>query len=209
MAARGLIRRALGSRQLLPGPRWVRLGLNAVRTSLTADAAHALLIGLAARLGEHCQVGVVSGAEVMYVDSACGARGVGLQFEPGEHLPFGRASTGKLFLAEMSDSALPGFLGRRPLRRYMQSTVTDPAALIAQGEEVWPRGWASTDGEYAAGVVECAVPIQDGKDAMLFSLAIAIPTVRTPFSAITRFLPALRAVAKVIGAALATGRSAR
>ena len=145
----------------------------------------------------------------MYVDSVCSARGVGQQFEPGEHVPFGRASTGKRCPAEMSDSALPGFLGRRPLPRHTQTTITDPAALIAHVQEVRRRGWASTDGECAPGVVGCAVPIRDGKDALLASLVIAIPAAGTPFRAVTRFVPALREAAKATGAAVATGRSAR
>ena len=37
--------------------------------------------------GMHCQIGITSGTEVVYQDSARGARGASLQFEPGEHIP--------------------------------------------------------------------------------------------------------------------------
>ncbi len=208
LEARGLIRRALGSRQLSPGPRLINLGLDAARAAFTGDAAHLLLVGLASRLGEHCQIGVVSGTEVVYVDSARGARGASLQFEPGERLPIHCTSTGKLFLAELDDAGLARFLGRRPLRRYTPSTITDPATLIVPVREARRRGWAATDGEYAAGVVGCAVPIRGRNNAMLASLAIAIPSVRTPFSAVHRFVPALRDAAKAIGATIEAGRAA-
>lgn len=208
LEARGLIRRGLGTRQLSPGPQLISLGLSTSRAAFTSDAAHLLLVGLAASLGEHCQIGAVSGTEVAYVDSARGARGASLQFEPGEHVPLHCTSTGKLFLAELDDAELPRFLGKRPLRRYTPSTVTDPAALIEQVQEVRRRGWASTDGEYAAGVVGCAVPIRGSNHVMLASLAVAIPAARTPFSAIHRFVPALRETAKAISAAIEPDRAA-
>ncbi len=209
LESRGLIRRALGARHLSPGPRLVSLGLDAARAAFASDAAHLLLIGLAARLGEHCQIGVVHGTEVVYVDSARGARGAHLQFEPGGHVPLHCTSTGKLFLAELDDAELQRFVGRHPLRRYTPSTITDAAGLIEQVQEVRARGWASTDGEYAAGVVGCAVPIRGSNHTMLASLAVAIPAVRTPFNAVHRFVPALRDTARAIGAAVESGRAPR
>jgi DNA-binding IclR family transcriptional regulator len=207
LESRRLVRRGLNTRQLLPGPRLIAMGLDAVRAAVTGDAAHLLLVGLAARLGEHCQIGVVSGAEVVYVDSARGARGASLQFEPGERVPIHCTSTGKLFLAELDDAVLPCFVGSRPLRRYTPSTVTDPIALLAQVREARRRGWAATDGEYVAGVVGCAVPIKSRDGAMLASLAMAIPEVRTPFSTVHRFVPALREAAKAIGDAIEARRT--
>ncbi len=159
-------------------------------------------------MGEHCQIGVVSGTDVVYVDSVRGARGASLQFEPGERAPIHCTSTGKLFLAELDDASLSSFLGNRPLPRHTASTVTDPAALCDQVREVRRRGWASTDGEYVAGVVGCAVPIRDRKGAMLASMAVAIPEARTKCRALHRVVPALRDTAKAIGAAIEASRAA-
>jgi IclR family transcriptional regulator, acetate operon repressor len=209
LEARGLIRRPLGTRQLSPGPRLVSLGLDAACAAFTSDAAHLLLVGLAARLSEHCQIGIVDGTEVVYMDSAHGARSARLQFEPGARAPLHCTSTGKLFLAELNDAELSRFLGRRPLRRYSPSTITDPATLIEQVRDVRRRGWAATDGEYAAGVVGCAVPIRGTNNVMLASLAVAIPSVRTPFNAVQRFVPPLRDTANAIATAIAAGRSPR
>jgi len=206
LESRGLIRRPLGTRQLSPGTRLLALGLGAARATFTSDVPHQLLVGLAASLGEHCQIGVVSGTEVVYLDSARGARGASLQFEPGERVPIHCTSTGKLFLAELDDAALARFLGRRPLRRYTPSTITDPAKLIAQVKQVRAHGWAATDGEYAAGVVGCAVPIRGHDGAMIASLAVAVPAARTAFAVVHRFVPALREAAKAIGAAIDAAR---
>lgn len=208
LEARRLIRRGLGTRHLSPGPRLIGLGLDAARAAVTGDAAHLLLAGLAARLGEHCQIGVVSETDVVYVDSVRGARAASLQFEPGERAPIHCTSTGKLFLAELDDAGLSGFLGNRPLPRHTATTVTEPAALRDQVREVRRRGWASTDGEYVAGVVGCAVPIRDSNGAMLASLAVAIPEARIKCGAVHRLVPALRDTAKAIAAAIDTSRSA-
>jgi IclR family transcriptional regulator, acetate operon repressor len=208
LEARRLIRRGLGTRYLSPGPRLIGLGLDAARAAVTGEATHRLLVGLAARLGEHCQIGVVSGTDVVYVDSVRGTRGASLQFEPGEHAPIHCTSTGKLFLAELDDASLSSFLGTRPLPRHTASTVSDPAALRTQVHAVRRRGWASTDGEYVAGVVGCAVPIRDRNGAMLASLAVAIPEARTKCSGLHRVVPALRETAKAIGAAIEVSRTA-
>ena len=209
LEVRGMIRRALGTRQLSPGPRLIGIGLDASRATFISDAAHLLLVGLAARLGEHCQIGVLSGTEVIYVDSARGARGASLQFEPGERVPIHCTSTGKLFLAELDDAVLPGFLGSRPLRRHTPSTITDPVALLAQVREARRRGWAATDGEFVTGVVGCAVPIRYGNGVMLASLAIAVPEARTAFSGVHRFVPVMRDAAKQIGEAIEASRATR
>ena len=209
LESRALIRRPLGTRHLSPDTRLLALGLGAARAAFTTDAPHQLLVGLAASLGEHCQIGVIRGTEVVYLDSARGARGASLQFEPGEHVPIHCTSTGKLFLAELGDTALARFLGRRPLRRYTPSTITDPVKLIAQVKEVRRRGWAATDGEYATGVVGCAVSIRGRGDTMIASLAVAVPAARTSFAAVHRFVPALREAAKAIGGAVEAAHSPR
>lgn len=203
LEARGLIRRVLGTRQLAPGARLLGLGLGAARAAFMGDAPHQLLVSLAAQLREHCQIGVISGTEVVYLDSAKGARGASLQFEPGEHAPIHCTSTGKLFLAELDDAELVRVIGRRPLRRFTPSTITNPAGLIEEVKMVRRRGWAATDSEYAAGVVGCAVPIRGRDNVMIASLAVAVPAARTTASAVHRFVPALREAAKAMGAALA------
>lgn len=209
LQSRALIRRSVGSRQLSPGTRLLGVGLAAARAAFTSELPHQLLIGLAASVGEHCQIGVIRGTEVVYLHSARGARGASLQFEPGEHVPIHCTSTGKLFLAELDDAALARFLGRRPLRRYTPSTITDPVRLTAQVKDVRRRGWAATDGEYVAGVVGCALPIRGRNDVMIASLAVAIPAARTAFNAVHHFVPALRETARQIGAAVDTGRAPR
>jgi len=209
LESRALIRRAVGSRQLSPGARLLGLGLAAARAAFTSDAPHQLLVGLATSLGEHCQIGVISDTEVVYLDSARGARGASLQFEPGEHAPIHCTSTGKLFLAELDDAALARFLGRRSLRRYTPSTITDPVRLTAEVKDAGRRGWAATDGEYVAGVVGCAVPVRDRNNAMIASLAVAIPAARTAFSVVHRVVPAMRETAKAISTAVDTPRAPR
>lgn len=209
LESRALIRRLPGSRQLSPGTRLLGLGLGAARAAFTGDVPHQLLVRLATHLREHCQIGVISETEVVYLDSAQGARGASLQFEPGAHAPIHCTSTGKLFLAELDDTDLRRFVGRRPLPRYTPSTITDPVRLIAQVKVVRRRGWAATDGEYATGVVGCAVPIRGRANSMIASLAVAVPEARTTFGAVHRFVPALREAAKAIGAALETARRPR
>jgi len=67
---RGLLKRSLGSKKVVIGEAFVRLGISAVDAALRGDRPHQILLALSASLGEHVQVGIRSDNEVLYVDTA-------------------------------------------------------------------------------------------------------------------------------------------
>lgn len=209
---RGLLGRALGSRRLLPGPRLLRFGLDIARRGALRDLVQAILAGVAEETGEQCQIGVVSGHEVVYVGSARPPRaqgGGGLQFESGQRAPIHCTSTGKLFLARLPPERLRQTLRALPRRRYTPNTIVSAAALLAEVEAVRARGWASSNEEYVAGVVGCAVPIlrPDGA-GMVGSLAVSIPAARREYGRLRALIAPLRRAAEALGAALDEGSGA-
>jgi DNA-binding IclR family transcriptional regulator len=208
---RGLLVRALGARRLLPGPRLLRFGLDIARGGALRDPAQAILAGVAEETGEQCQVGVVSGHEVVYVGSARPPRAGrgGLQFEPGRRAPVHCTSTGKLFLAQLPPERLRQALRALPRRRYTASTIVSPAALLAEVEAVRARGWASSNEEYVAGVVGCAVPVlRPGGAEMVAGLAVSIPAVRREHGRLRALIPPLRRAADALAAVLDGGSGA-
>jgi DNA-binding IclR family transcriptional regulator len=207
---RGLLDRALGSRRLLPGPRLLRFGLDILRGGALRDPVQAILAGVAEEIGEHCQIGVVSGHQVVYVASARAPRGGagigGLQFEPGQRAPIHCTSTGKLFLALLPPERLRDTLRTLPRRRHTPNTLVTEAALLAEVRAVRARGWASTNEEFVAGVVGCAVPIlRPEGGGMVGSLAVAIPVARREHARLRTLIPPLRRAADALAAALDGG----
>jgi IclR family transcriptional regulator, acetate operon repressor len=201
---RGLLKRALGSKKVLVGEALVRLGVSAVEAAMRTDRPHQILLALSANLGEHVQVGVRSDNDVLYVDTArVPLSGPGLMFEQGRRAPLHCTSIGKLFLAEMPDKDFAHWLAQMPLPAATPHTITKRTQFKAAIAQVRKTGWATTDEEFAAGVVGCAVPIRRRGGQLVAGLGLSVPSARISLSDLAPYRAQMEAAAKAIAAALA------
>jgi DNA-binding IclR family transcriptional regulator len=202
---RELLKRALASKKVLVGPHLVRLGAAAVEASTRSDEVHRILEGLVAELGEHCQLGMRSGNEVVYSDTVHSARSTGLHFQQGNRAPLYCCSTGKLFLADMEPAEFEAWLKSIPRHSLTRRTLVSGRALRAAVKIVREKGWAASNEEMAAGVVGCAVPVRISNGRLVAGLGISVPTARMSFGELEEFRPSMqraaRAIAKAIEAA--------
>jgi IclR family acetate operon transcriptional repressor len=200
---RGLLKRALGSKKVVIGEALVRLGLSAVDAALRGDRPHQILLALSASLGEHVQVGIRSDNDVLYVDTARVPRsGPGLMFEQGRRAPLYCTSIGKLFLAEMADEEFSHWLAQMPLPAATPHTITRRPQLRAAVAEVRETGWASTDEEFAVGVVGCAVPIRRHDGQLIAGLGLSVPIARMSHEDLAQYRPKMKAAARAISVTL-------
>lgn len=204
LESRGLLKRALGSKKFVGGPALLQLGTRALEAALRSDRPHQILLALSAELGEHVQVGIRSDNHVLYVDTARAPRaGGGLSFEQGRRAPLYCTSIGKLFLAEMTDDALAWWLAHTPLVAVTANTITQPDRLREIAAKVRATGWATSDDEFAVGVVGCAVPIRDAQGRLVAGLGISVPSAHLPAAGLIRFQPRMQQAAAAITAAIA------
>src|SRR5882724_2012410 len=204
LEARGLLKRALGSRKVIVGAALLALGLAALEAALRGDRPHQILRALSADLGEHTQVGVRSGNDVLYVDTASAPRSSGgLLFEQGRRAPLHCTSIGKIFLAELPEVEFSSWLSQAPLRAVTPRTITKPASLRAVVAKVRQTGWAVSDDEFATGVVGCAVPIRGADGKLIAGLGISVPSARLPLKELAQFRPKMQKAANAMGAVLA------
>ena len=197
---RHLIRRALGSKRVLVGPALVRLGAAAVDAAMKSDRVHQILVALANSLREPCHLGVRSGDEVVYVDSARTARSSGLQFQEGRRAPIHCTSIGKLYLADLSDADLQWWLAHAALAKYTPATITSKQKLKTLVQVARRNGWAASNEEFASGVVGCAVPVRLQGGQLMAGLGVSVPSARTSFAKLKSFVPALQTAAAEIAA---------
>jgi DNA-binding IclR family transcriptional regulator len=201
LSMRGLLKRALGSKRVVIDARLIELGTSILRNAITSDQPHAILMELARSIPEHCQIGIVSEGEVLYVDSARVAVGSGLQFNPGRRAPLHCTSIGKLFLASMSAKSFEHWLAVASLEIFTAHTITDKRALRADVKTTRKRGWAYSGEEFVDGVSGCAVPIRAPK-RFIGGLGVAAPSIRFSFddaqSVIPRLINASRAITDAI-----------
>lgn len=203
MERRGLLARSLGSKRFVVGPALVRLGTASLEAALRVDRPHQVLVSLAERLGEHCQIGRRVDNAIVYFDSARAPRSDGLYFEHGGRAPLHCTSIGKLFLADMGDADLDAWLRHHTLDRLTTSTIVAAGALKALVNRVRRENWAVSNQEFIAGVVGCAVPIRDGSGRLIAGLGISAPSARVPFEQLASFRQLMEASAAEIAYSLA------
>jgi IclR family acetate operon transcriptional repressor len=192
---RGLLKRHLSSKKVMPGARLVKLGVSAVQTSLYADKPHALLKSLVTRIGEFAQISMVVDGELICVDAASAHRESGLHLQQGNKAPLHCTSIGKLYLASLPDAELRSWLRSASLQRMTDRTISDPSELRKHCHEIRARGWSSCNEEMYLGVVGCGVRLPLRNSSGFIGLCISAPAVRMSYDAITSNIPTLEKVA--------------
>jgi len=200
---RRMLKRVLGSKKLAVGAALVNLGMAAVSAAMRGDQSHQILVALANRIGEHCQIGQRVDNEVFYADAAWATRSQGLYFEHGHRSPLYCTSIGKLFLSEMPPDQFEWWLGHAVLEPLAPNTIVSPDALRKVVNKVRKEQWAASDEEVIAGVVGCAVPIRDAQGKLIAGLGISVPSARVAFDGLAEFRQPMEAAAAEIAAAIA------
>ena len=199
----GFVGREPGRRRIVEGKRLVGLGLDVLQAAAGSGARHAILAALAAKTGESCNLGVVAGGHVVYIDRVESHWPLGLRFEPGSRVPLHCTAIGKLMLSQMPDALIDAHLAGAPLARYTSTTITDARRLREETQRIRKQGYSIDNQEFMSGVVCMAVPVKGPKGEVIAGVAISAPQARLALAGVKRFLPDLRAAADRLGRSLA------
>ena len=143
-----------------------RLGLAVLRLAAAAGdeplvrLAHPVLLELAEATGETANLAVARRLELVYADQVQ-ARHVMAPDWMGHAVPLHATSTGKAFLAALPAAELDALL-QAPLPGYTATTLTEPAALRAELDQVRARGWALSRGELELALWGVSAAVRDG-----------------------------------------------
>lgn len=191
----GYLQREPGSRRLCVSSRLALLASDLIAGSVRLAPRHAVLQDLSMQLGESCSLGLCVGYEVIYVDDVTAMSPLAFQFQTGRRTPLHCTSTGKLFLAQMSEAELERYLASRPLVAHTPKTIVASDRLRAVLADVAATGFAASDEEYVLGVVGAAVPVRGVGDRLLAGLTVSIPAPRMSYADLPKLRPALQAAA--------------
>jgi IclR family acetate operon transcriptional repressor len=187
----GLLQRDVAQDQYSVGGRMHRLARRALQRSSYAGAAHAVLVELMERLGETCNLGILDGHEVLYVDRVECNWPLRVRLEAGSHVPLHCTAIGKLLIAHMSDSARDRLLKAIPLKRYTENTLTERRALDRSFAEILEHGYSVNNEEFALGLIAVAVPVRDATGEVVAGLAVHAPAARMSLDKAVAHLPLL------------------
>lgn len=159
----------LGLRSLLAGSAYVD-GDAVVRQTA------AVLDQLAARTGETVHLGRLEGSDVVYLAKRESIHPLRLFSSVGRRLPVHAVSLGKALLAEMPPDRALAHLPEQ-LTAVTPKTITDPARLMEDLEQVRRRGYAIDDEEATVGLRCFGVALR-GRTGTRDAISISVPVVR-------------------------------
>ena len=170
------------------GPRVASWGQSFLdRLDLRAQAAEPMqeLVDLS---GETCFLGVLDGAQVLYVAAVNSPKPVRPAARPGSRNPLHCTGIGKVLLAGRTDDDVRGLLPE-PLERRTGNTLTDPAAVLEQVRLVRARGYATDEIENEEGVRCVAAPVRDHTGAVVAGVSVSAPAYRFTTEDVLRLAP--------------------
>jgi DNA-binding IclR family transcriptional regulator len=191
----GYISKDVDGRSLVPGPRLTAMAFQVIRGKAAASARRVVLEKLAAAVGETCNLVVLDGHRILYLDRVEAAWPLRLSFQIGEHVPLHCTATGKLLLALQPARERRRLLEHLSLEPLTPATITDAAVLEEELKHIRRQGYGTDQEEFISGMVAISAPIQPAHGTPVAAVSIHAPKLRRSLTELEGFLPQLRAAA--------------
>lgn len=191
----GLLLREAEGKRYAPGPRLASLGLAALTHVAWRAPRHAILKSLVAEIGETCNLTLLDGTEVVYLDRVEAAWPLRLHFQTGSRVPAHCSASGKLLLALLPSRERKRLLEALPFSYHTAHTITRRRDLEAALKRIRSERLSTDDEEYLDGTVCVAVPVESDRRRVPAALAVHAPTSRMTLKQALQCVPALRRAA--------------
>lgn len=193
-----LISREPGSERFSIGSRMRSLALSCMSNYLQTSASHGVLTALVGTVGETCNVGMLDGNQVFYLDRVECDWPLRVQLRAGSRVPAYCTAIGKLLLAFSDKDTRAKLLAGTDLQQLTDNTITDPNLLESVFEEIRSKDFSINNEEDSVGLIAIAVPIRDTSGKVIAGLGVHAPTARMPVERAKGLLPKIRASAEMI-----------
>lgn len=182
-------------RRYNPGPTIHRLALSTMQNRPQYTVGHTVLRQLADLIDEACNLVLLDGDHITYIDRVDTAWPLRLRFEIGSHVPIHCTATGKLLLALQPKRVRRQLMKRAPLAAMTPYSITDPDNLEA-ALKIVRRERVGTDAqEFLQDMVAISVPITPRQGPAITAVSVHAPVFRRSLQDLRAFLPQLRETA--------------
>lgn len=147
------------------------------RTSL-GRVARPFLVEIADACQETVSLCVLNGNTGFCLDSVDSPHSMRFTVHVGEAFFLHAGAVGKILLAFQPPEVIAKTLAASPLPRYTEATITDPAVLARELDEIRRTGVAHSDGEITPGARSVGVPVWNHEGRVIASVAISAPAFR-------------------------------
>ncbi|MEK9754598.1 MAG: IclR family transcriptional regulator [Rhodospirillaceae bacterium] len=192
----GFLERDPSGHGFIAGFKMVELAHRTVTAAAPRGIRHSLLEELARHVGETCNYGILSGAQVTYLDRVESKWPLGLRFDAGSQVPAHCTAIGKLMLSRLSETELLAVTNTVSLTRYTSRTLTNPMHLRKALAEIRQTKVGVDNQEFMDGVVCVSVPVVLPDGDCLGGIAISAPEARMTLETALTYVPKMREVAE-------------
>lgn len=194
----GFARRSLDGKRYEVGHRLTSLAIQTMHRSLQSAPRRAILTALVNEIGETCNITMLDGMSLIYLDRVESDWPLQYRLKVGSHVPLHCTASGKLFLSLAPSSLRHSLFEARSLERHTPRTITDPRALEAALDKIKKTGIGTDNEEFIEGMTAAAVPVRDSNGKICATVAVHGPVNRLPFSRAVGLVPALKKAARAI-----------
>ena len=128
--------------------------------------------------GETCQLSVLDGREVVYVERLQSMHSLRMFLDVGRRNWAHSTSTGKVLLAHLDPVTLDRTLDGWQLPAQTAHTVTDPAVLRKQLTQIRHQGYAHNVDESEIGATSIGAPVRDVSGQVVAAVSVVGPSPR-------------------------------
>lgn len=201
----GLLERTPNGRRYELAKRASQLAFSILSNGPTGAARHAILQRTVEKVGEACNLTILDGTQVFYLDRVESTWPLRITFQQGSRVPAYCSASGKLFLAMMPLAKRERLLRALSFERFTENTP-EKRTLPKELAEIRRDQYALDREEYLSGLVCLAVPIYQHKKrgrTCVAALALQAPAARLSCESMLDKLPILREEAEALAATLA------
>lgn len=180
-------------------PRVLRLADGYLSERSLAALAQPIVEDVRDAVGESCSLGVLDGADVLYVARASHARIMAVGLHVGSRIPAWCTSMGRVLLATLPEPDRERLLPEH-LMPFTKLTAKDRKQIMARIDDARTLGYAIVDQELEMGLRSIAVPVVDRSGRTVGALNVGTNAALRDLEELrTRELPILRRAAERLG----------
>ena len=195
----GFVIREIDGRRYTPGPSMQELSYRVLQSRANHAARHSILERVAGQAKEACNLVILDGNHITYIDRIDAAWPLSIRLAVGSQVPIHCTATGKLLLSLQPKRVRDRLLANERLEAKTAHTITDRIRLLEELEVIRSERVGTDNEEFIEGMVAVSVPILPPSGAPVAAVSIHAPVFRTPLEELKRFIPALREAAEDLG----------
>lgn len=176
--AKGLVEADAMSQTWSVGPATFRIGSAFLRRTSVMERARPYMRMLMEETGETANLGIRSGAHVMFVSQVETHHSIRAFFPPGTLAPMHSSGIGKALLSRMSENDVRKLIPPSSLEQFTPSTLCTIEDLLSDLEQSRKRMYAFDDEERTEGMRCLAAPIENNQGDVIAGISISGPTSR-------------------------------